>query len=285
LPWRQASAGARVSEGWISMRRSILATVLAVVAQVAWAQDSTDTVIPEVPDTEVQSEGTASETAETEVATESETTEETTSETEVAEETEVVEETETEVEVTEDLETDVVVDEDEPVSATDNRSSTGQFHGGHRGSVSTLARAGLGPVFGKLRSQGYGDIQIEQVGDDIMIEALSRSGQVRRLTYDATTGALVSDEQGEPNPLRALANTFRKDRAAGAATSRGSQKSWGKDAAEKTKGVGNGQSKGVSGSSNRGGNGHGAGSNAGGNGKGNGGGNGKGGGNGGGRNK
>jgi hypothetical protein len=266
------------------MRRSILATVLALVAQAAWAQDSTDTVIPEVPDTEVQSEGTASETAETEVATESETTEDTTSETEVAEETEVVEETETEVEVAEDPETDVVVDEDEPVTATDNRSPTGQFHGGHRGTVSTLARAGLGPVFGKLRSQGYGDIQNEQVGDEIMIEALSRSGQVRRLTYDATTGALVSDEQGEPNMLRAITNTFRKDRT-GTAPSRGGQKTWGKDAAGTTKGVGNGPSKEVSGSSNRGGNGHGAGSNAGGNGKGNGGGNGKGGGNGGGRNK
>ena len=116
-----------------------------------------------------------------------------------APEPEVVEGTDPEVAVTEDFEPEAEVDEN-PVTATDNRSPNGQFHGGHRGSVSTLARAGLGPVFGNLRSQGYGDIQIEQIGDEITLEAFTRDGRIRKLTYDATTGALLSDEQGQPEP-------------------------------------------------------------------------------------
>ena len=151
---------------------------------------------------------------------------------------EVVEGTDPEVVVTEVSEPEEEVDE-EPVTATDNRSSNGQFHGGH-GSVSTLARAGLGPVFGKLRSQGYGDIRIEQIGDEITLEAF-RDGQMRKLTYNATTGALLSDEQGQPNLIQSIANTFRKDRAGTVKTDKTS------------KGARSGDSKQASGSNMRGG--------------------------------
>jgi hypothetical protein len=289
------------------MRRSILATVLALSAQAVWAQEATDPVLPDGSETVTET----ADTTQTE-ATESETQTEATTETEVTTETETtpVEETGTEGEVIEETETvddegtDVVVDTpEEPVVSTESRSPTGQFHGGHHGSVSTLARAGLGPVFGKLRSQGYGDIQIEQVGDEITIEAFSRDGQMRRLTYDATTGALLSDEQGQPNLMQSIANTFRKDRAAGTAKTRDSQKSKAAASTGKTKdftgsngrGNGSGGSKDSGSEAKSGGNGNGNGGGQGGGGKGNGGGqssgngqgggNGNGNGNGGGRNK
>ena len=99
-------------------------------------------------------------------------------------ETEVVAEEEAaEVEVVED-ETEVeVVEEDaeapEIEVRTDNRSPTGAFRGGHHGTVSTLATAGLGPVFGKLRSQGYGDIRIERMGDQNLHLGRPRRGGAR----------------------------------------------------------------------------------------------------------
>ena len=238
--------------------------------------------VPAIPATEATETDTAEETPpEAEVPEEPETVEET--EPEVVEETEtveapepeVVEGTDPEVAVTEDFEPEAEVDEN-PVTATDNRSPNGQFHGGHRGSVSTLARAGLGQVFGNLRSQGYGDIQIEQIGDEITLEAFTGDGQIRKLTYDATTGALLSDEQGQPNLIQSIANTFRKDRAGPVKTDKTS------------KSARSGNSKQVSGSNVRGGgfggsknnstgaksdsNGKGNGGQGGGNGKGNGGG-------------
>ena len=69
----------------------------------------------------------------------------------------------------------------------DNRSPRGAFRGGHHGQVSTVARAGLGRVFGSLRSQGYGNIQIKQAGDEILISA-KRGDELRQLSYDAPTG-------------------------------------------------------------------------------------------------
>ena len=114
--------------------------------------------------------------------------------------------------------TDVVV-EDETDSDNgvvegwhDNRSPQGAFRGGHHGTVSTLARAGLGPVFGKLRSQGYGGIDIEQVDGQIFISA-ERSGEVRHLVYDAATGALVSDASGPSSGgiLGAIASKLKQE--------------------------------------------------------------------------
>ena len=87
-----------------------------------------------------------------------------------------------------------ISDDDEAVR-TDSRSARGAFRGGHHGQVSTLARAGLGPVFGKLRSQGYGDIAIDQIGNEITISA-ARAAETRQLVYDASTGALLSDVAG-----------------------------------------------------------------------------------------
>jgi hypothetical protein len=119
------------------------------------------------------------------------------SETEVVEDETEGSETEVVEEETDGSETEVVEEETEDTGEvvqdrTDSRSPTGAFRGGHAGSASTLAQAGLGPVFGKLRSQGYGGIEIEQVGDEIFVSA-RRAGETRSLVYDATTGALVSD--------------------------------------------------------------------------------------------
>ena len=108
---------------------------------------------------------------------------------------------------------------------TDNRSSRGAFRGGHRGSVSTLAKAGLGPVFGNLRSQGYGDIRIEQVGQEILVSA-ARSGEERHLVYDATTGALVSDVSAPQSGLLAtIAGKLKKDPVARSVAARAAAKS------------------------------------------------------------
>ena len=106
---------------------------------------------------------------------------------------------------TNDSDTEVVDDE-----ADDSGSSTGAVHGNHRGSVSTLARAGLGSVFGKLRSQGYDDIAIEQ-RDGMIFVSGSRRDQTRHLVYDAATGALVSDVS-EPSGgiLEALASKLKQ---------------------------------------------------------------------------
>ena len=124
--------------------------------------------------------------------------------------------------------TDVVVDETDPGTDVvedetdsdngvveewhDNRSPRGAFRGGHHGTVSTLARAGLGPVFGKLRSQGYGGVDIEQVDGQIFISA-ERSGEVRHLVYDAATGALVSDVSGPSSGgiLGAIASKLKQE--------------------------------------------------------------------------
>lgn len=222
------------------MRRSILFTVLALGAQAAWAQEATDPALPD--DGEAVVERTETVTEETVVSdSETDTTEETSvSETEVTDET--VDETataetteETEDQVTEETEaTDVEVADGEADEADDpapevvedvtdvlplgerhdNRSATGAFRGGHHGTVSTMARAGLGPVFGKLRSQGYGDIQIEQVGDEILVSA-ARGGEVRHLVYDAASGSLLSDSarpQGS-SLVRAITNRLRQDPA------------------------------------------------------------------------
>ena len=199
------------------MRRSILFTVLALGAQAAWAQEATD---PTPPDDEVVVEetagtGDAAEGADEVVADESDAvteigtepsdpgTEAVTDEaddpaTEVVtdeadDEGTVVEDdaddegTEVADDESDDQGTEVVDDEtDEPETGelvdepTDSRSPTGAFHGGHHGTVSTLAQAGLGRVFGSLRSQGYGDIQIERVDDEISISA-ARGGEVRHL--------------------------------------------------------------------------------------------------------
>ena len=185
---------ARLKRVGLSMRRSILLTVLALGAQAAWAQDATDPTGDEVVVEET------SETVE-------QTTDAATAPSVIGGETEVVEDevddgdeaVDDEAEVVED-ETGVVddeteVSEDSEAVRTDNRSARGAFRGGHHGQVSTLARAGLGPVFGKLRSQGYGDIAIEQVGNEITISA-ARAGETRQLVYDASTGALLSDVAG-----------------------------------------------------------------------------------------
>ena len=99
---------------------------------------------------------------------------------------------------------------------TDSRSARGVFRGGHHGQVSTLARAGLAPVFGKLRSQGYGDIAIEQVGNAITISA-ARAGETRQLVYDASTGALLSDVAGPSSDgiLRSFSSNPKKQSAVG----------------------------------------------------------------------
>ena len=165
---------------------------------------------------------------------------------------------------------------------TDSRSARGVFRGGHHGQVSTLARAGLAPVFGKLRSQGYGDIAIEQVGNAITISA-ARAGETRQLVYDASTGALLSDVAGpssdgilrafSSNPKKQSAVSSKRERkgsdaadAGGEDRSNSNSKSGGSG---KSSGNGNG---GSNGNGNGGGNGNG---NGGGNGNGNGGGNGK----------
>jgi hypothetical protein len=276
------------------MRRSILATALALGAQAAWAQDVTDPG-PVPGGTETVMEETTTE-ANTKTTTETTATDE---ETDVAEDTGAVEEDVigdatpvevTETEVADDVdpdqggvvedETEVVLDGSEPV-AHDNRSATGAFHGGHHGQVSTMARAGLGPVFGKLRSQGYGNIQTEQVGDEIVVAATSRDGQIRHLRYNATSGALLSDDQSQPNLMQAIASKFRRDPTEKSSTvsSQKSAKSWGRGGAGKS-GSAAGRSGSKGGSGGKSSKGHGGGSNAGGNGKGNGGGNGKGGGHG-----
>lgn len=74
----------------------------------------------------------------------------------------------------------------------DQRSARGADRGGQRGSVSIMARSGLGPVFGALRSQGYGGFEITEADGEIRVTA-SRKGEVRDLTYDASTGKILSD--------------------------------------------------------------------------------------------
>jgi hypothetical protein len=188
------------------VRRSILFAALALGAQTAWAQDVSDPVSPDIGvvaedpmGTDVAIDpGTDVVVDETDPGTDV-VVEETDPGTDV-----VVDETDPGTDVVDDETgpgTDVVV-EDETDSDNgvveewhDNRSPRGAFRGGHHGTVSTLARAGLGPVFGKLRSQGYGGVDIEQVHGQIFISA-ERSGEVRHLVYDAATGALVSDVSG-----------------------------------------------------------------------------------------
>ena len=267
------------------MRRSILVAALALGAQAAWAQDTTEVMTPETEVVDIDSE--TSEGDDTEVP------ESDGDETEVAaeeEEAEVVED-ETEAEVVEE---DAEAPEIEV--RTDSRSPTGAFRGGHHGRVSTLATAGLGPVFGKLRSQGYGDIRIERMGDQIFISA-ARGAEVRELVYDATTGTLVSDvSAGAPTglvetiaaklkhkPARGMAAAEAATVRADGRTDRGHGKS-GSNAGGNGRGNGRGGNNGGGGDYSDGGGSKGgssgAGSNGGGNGKGNGSGQGNGNGNG-----
>ena len=201
LPEGRVVADERLLEGvGFSMRRSILLTVLALGAQAAWAQDATDptgdgVVVEDISETVDQAaddgngnevvdqvdvvedkveDGNAVIDDESEVA-ENETGvlddgDEFVEDGSEVDEADVIED---EIDIADD-ETEISDDEteisdDAGAVRTDNRSSRGAFHGGHHGQVSTLARAGLGPVFGKLRSQGYGDIAIEQLGNQITI--------------------------------------------------------------------------------------------------------------------
>lgn len=149
------------------MRISIVALALALGAQAGWAQDGTD---PAQTDTGTVTE----ETVETTDATDGEGGGADGS-------------GETEAEVAEDTGEGA-----EAAEWHDNRSPTGQWNGGHRGSVSTMARAGLGPVFGALKSQGYGNIAISEADGRIFVSA-ERAGETRSLVYDAGTGAMLSD--------------------------------------------------------------------------------------------
>ena len=282
------------------MRRSILVAALALGAQAAWAQDTTEVMTPETEVVDIVSEtsegdGEADLAGEGAGDTGTEVPESDGDETGV-----VAEEEAAEVEVVED-ETEVeVVEEDakapEIEVRTNSRSPTGAFRGGHHGRVSTLATAGLGPVFGKLRSQGYGDIRIERMGDQIFISA-ARGAEVRELVYDATTGTLVSDvSAGAPTglvetiaaklkhkPARGMAAAEAATVRADGRADRGHGKS-GSNAGGNGRGNGRGGNNGGGGDYSDGGGSKGgssgAGSNGGGNGKGNGSGQGNGNGNG-----
>ena len=221
------------------MRRSILFTVLALGAQAAWAQEATDPI----PDDGVVAEetagpGDAAEGADEVVTDESDPTTEVVTDESHDQATEVVvtddgqgtevatdeaddEGTEVSDDESDDEGTEVVEDKTDEVDTgdlvdapTDRRSPSGTFHGGHHATVSTLAQAGLGRVFGSLRSQGYGDIQIERVGDEISISA-ARGGEVRHLVYDANTGTLLSDasELSALGFLKSLASKLTHDPA------------------------------------------------------------------------
>jgi hypothetical protein len=61
------------------------------------------------------------------------------------------------------------------------------------GIAAAIAGAGLGSVYGALRSQGYMVTEVEREAGQIKIEA-TRDGLQRELTYDASTGALLEDE-------------------------------------------------------------------------------------------
>jgi hypothetical protein len=166
---------------------------------------------------------------------------------------------------------DEVADDDGAVPH-DNRSARGALRGGHHGQVSTLARASLGPVFGKLRSQGYGDIAIDQAGNEISISA-ARAGETRQLVYDASTGALLSDvsETSPDGIFQSLSKKMKKESTVSSKRARSSEAS-GDDG-----GKGRGKDKGGSDRKSNG-NGKGGGKDKGGKGNGNGknGGNGKG---------
>jgi hypothetical protein len=68
----------------------------------------------------------------------------------------------------------------------------GVRRGNDNNSASVLGRAGLGSVFGMLRSQGYRDIETDQRRGLIKIEAQKGSVE-RELVYNARTGELLSD--------------------------------------------------------------------------------------------
>jgi hypothetical protein len=256
------------------MRRSILLAALALGAHAAWAQGTTDPMPADGDGVVVEGTAEIGETVgDTDTSEIGEVAEVVDPGTDVIEDetdpgSEVIEE-ETEntgtdvVEEETDTGAEVVVVEEEK-SWTDNRSPRGEVRGGHRGSVSTLAQAGLGRVFGKLRSQGYGDIQIEQLGGEIFISA-ARGGEVRHLVYEAATGALVSDVSAPMGIMETISSKLKKDHPARGKVAR--------DAAKSERG-GNGHGKG--GSKGHGGSGGGSkgsgGSKGGGNGKGNGGG-------------
>lgn len=102
-------------------------------------------------------------------------------------------------------------DKPEKTERADRRSETGSDRGGQRGSVSIMARSGLGPVFGALRSQGYGGFEIAEVDGEIRVTA-SRRGEVRDLTYDASTGKILSDvsETADGGVTETIANSLGK---------------------------------------------------------------------------
>ncbi|HPG22764.1 MAG TPA: hypothetical protein PLH75_08240 [Amaricoccus sp.] len=82
---------------------------------------------------------------------------------------------------------------DDPVEEPfDSRSARGMERAADGAQVSRMARAGLGPVFGALRSQGYGAVEMSEAEGLITIDA-ARGGESRTLVYDAATGALLSD--------------------------------------------------------------------------------------------
>jgi hypothetical protein len=256
------------------MQRSIVLIVLALGAPAVWAQDATDVTGDEaiVEATNETAAPTPDAGTDTSTGTGTETVPGVTEE-----ETDVVEDEDDgdgaiddEAEVVEDeigVEGDEteVSDEGDAVR-TDSRSARGAFRGGHHGQVSTLARAGLGPVFGKLRSQGYGDIAIEQVGNAITISA-ARPGETRQLVYDASTGALLSDVAGPSSDgiLGAFSSTPKKQSAVSSKRERKGPDAddAGSEDRSNSKGGGNGNGNG------------GSNGNGGGKGNGNGGGNGK----------
>ena len=316
LPEGRVVADERLLEGvGFSMRRSILLTVLALGAQAAWAQDATDptgdgVVVEDISETVDQAadDGNGNEVVDQVDVVEDKVEDGNAvidDESEVAEnETGVLDDGDEFVEDGSEVdEADVIEDEidiadddiemsddetevsdDAGAVRTDNRSSRGAFRGGHHGQVSTLARAGLGPVFGKLRSQGYGDIAIEQLGNQITISA-ARAGETRQLVYDASTGALLSDVSGPSTDgvLRAFSSKLNKQSTV--SSTRGAKSSNGSKDHNTGKGNGSGTSSGTGGgngnSSGKGGDN----GNSGGKGNGNGNGGDNGGGNGNGKNR
>jgi hypothetical protein len=266
------------------MRRSLIFTVFALGAQAAWAQDAAEPMVPDAAVVEDTAEITEpvveeadSQTAEETLGTDTDVVDEAdpapaedtvAPPTETADEEPIAEDTETAE--GDGTDSDGVVDEEPAPAHVDDRSATGAFRGGHHGTVSTLARAGLGSVFGTLRSQGYGDIQIEQLGGVINVSA-ARGGEIRHLSYSASSGALLSDATGPRSLLETIAGKLKgKPDTAGFRS--GSEKAHGKD---KTAGKGNhsdtkkdgankghsGESRGKSGGGKRGGNGKGGGRN------------------------
>jgi hypothetical protein len=258
------------------MMRSILLTVLALGAQAAWAQDATDPTSSEVlvEETSVTVEQMTDTGDGTVVIDDTEVVEDDDGDEVVRDEVVVEEPSETVEDETGIIEDAAEVSDGDEAVRTDSRSARGAFRGGHHGQVSTLARAGLGPVFGKLRSQGYGDISVEQAGTEISISA-ARAGETRELVYDASTGALLSDVAGPTSTgiLQRLSSKPRKQSTVGSKHERKSSNAANGGRKDRGNGVDGKSGKSGKGGSNGKSNGNGKG---GGNGNGNGGGKGNG---------